>query len=188
VSDTFNYLAVLFSVVIGLAVTEILQGLRRQIAWRRRVTTYWPALLWSLVLLVVLAQTWWAMFGLRNHRDWTFAMYGAVLLHTVLLYLAAGLVLPEDPATKDGDLRAHYLANATPFFGLVVAVGLASLLKDIAVDGALPDWTNVAFHLAFMAGAATTAIRREEWLQRTGAVFAATLFAAYVAILFSRAN
>ena len=68
-NDIFNYLAVLFSIILGLAVTEILQGFRRMLLVRQRLVIYGPAILWAIILLVVCAQTWWALFGLHNQGD-----------------------------------------------------------------------------------------------------------------------
>ena len=76
-NDIFNYLAVLFSIILGLAVTEILQGFRRMLLVRQRLVIYGPAILWAIILLVVCAQTWWALFGLHNQGEWTFGMYGS---------------------------------------------------------------------------------------------------------------
>lgn len=54
--ETFHYLAVFFSIILGLAVTEILQGLRRLLIKRERVALHLPALLWVGILLAMLAQ------------------------------------------------------------------------------------------------------------------------------------
>lgn len=41
-------------------------------------------MLWA-VLLVIDVQSWWAMYGLRNHEGWTFLAFVVVLLQTVVL-------------------------------------------------------------------------------------------------------
>ncbi|MDQ6939493.1 MAG: hypothetical protein M3119_04975, partial [Verrucomicrobiota bacterium] len=78
--DEFSYLSVLLSIILGLAVTQILQGFRGLMLSRTQVRLYWPTLVWALLLLVVFVQTWWAMFSLRNQQDWTFAGFAIVLL------------------------------------------------------------------------------------------------------------
>ncbi|RPF71479.1 hypothetical protein [Aurantiacibacter spongiae] len=182
--ETFDYLAVLYSVVIGLALTELLQGFRRLLAARRRVVPYWPALLWSFTLILVLAQTWWAMFGLRVAGEWTFATYGVVLLHTVLLYLAAGLAMPELGGGERVDLRARYFANARPFFTLLVAFGLASFAKEAVLYERLPALADTVFQMIFVAGAAIAAVVPNERFHKIISVIFLVLFASYIAILF----
>jgi hypothetical protein len=81
--DAFGYLSVLLSIILGLAVTQILTGLRGLILRRARVRTYWVPIAWSVIVLLVITQSWWAMFGLRGRPTWTFAEFATVLLHTV---------------------------------------------------------------------------------------------------------
>ena len=71
--DTFSYLSVLFSVILGLAVTEILQGFRRFIVARHQVTVYPPILVWMGVVLLVVVQDWWA-----SARCWVGFAYRAL--------------------------------------------------------------------------------------------------------------
>jgi hypothetical protein len=185
-NDTFNYLAVLFSVILGLAVTEILQGFRRLLLYRERVTVYWPALLWAITLLVSLAQTWWAMFGLREHVDWTFGMYGIVLLQCAVLYLVAGLSMAGLEGEFAFDMKRAYFENSRAFFLLMVTALVVSLLKDVVIAGHLPDATNVAFHGVFALGALISASTRKPWVHEVYAPLAALVFAAYVVVLFDR--
>lgn len=79
--DAFSYLSVLISIILGLAVTQVLQGFRGLMLARSRVRTYWPALVWAVLVLVICVQVWWAMFGLsqRTAARWTFLDFGLVL-------------------------------------------------------------------------------------------------------------
>lgn len=90
--DGFSYLPVLLSIILGLAVTEILSGFRRLLHARQRVRSYWPSLLWAFLLLGVAAQSWWAMFGLRSYHDWTFAGFAIVLCARIISRRRAGFV------------------------------------------------------------------------------------------------
>jgi hypothetical protein len=61
--DEFGYLAVILSIILGLSVTQLLQGLSNVINARDRVRIYWPAIGWALLLLVIDVQAWRALFG-----------------------------------------------------------------------------------------------------------------------------
>ena len=54
--DAFSYLSVLLSIVLGLGITQLLQGFGRLMNARSRVRPYWPSLLWAVVLLVAHVQ------------------------------------------------------------------------------------------------------------------------------------
>jgi hypothetical protein len=45
--DEFSYLSVLLSVVIGLAMAEILQGFRERMLIRHRLRDFLPTRLWA---------------------------------------------------------------------------------------------------------------------------------------------
>lgn len=82
--DEFSYLSVLLSVILGLAVTQILKGFRGLVVSRGRIRLYWPTILWAVLVLLMCVQSWWAMFGLRLRQDWKFQEFGIVLLQTIL--------------------------------------------------------------------------------------------------------
>jgi hypothetical protein len=67
--DEFSYLSVLISVILGLAVTQILKDFRGIVLSRARIRIYWPVLVWAALLLLVCFQHWWAMFGMRHRHD-----------------------------------------------------------------------------------------------------------------------
>ena len=98
----------LFSVVIGLALTEVLQDFRDLVHARKRVRFYWPAMAWGPLMILIVAQAWWGMFAMRDLPRWNFAMYGAVVLQIPLMYLAAGVVLSDVPDDGPFDMRAAY--------------------------------------------------------------------------------
>src|ERR1700688_3512088 len=102
--DEFGYLAVILSIILGLSVTQLLQGLSQVINRRDRVRIYWPAIGWALLLLVIDVQAWWAMFGYRNRHAWTFLQFAVLLLETIILYLLAALALPTPLAGETVDL------------------------------------------------------------------------------------
>jgi len=52
--DEYSYLSVLLSVILGLAVTQILQGFRGLLLSRTRVQIYWPVIAWALCYCLLL--------------------------------------------------------------------------------------------------------------------------------------
>jgi len=184
--DAFSYLSVLLSIILGLAVTEILQGFKRLLITRRRVRIYPPAMAWALTTLLSLAQTWWAMFGLRSHAQWTFAMYAAVLLQTTIIYSVAALALPDQPENDEAAMRATYYEHARPFFILSAAAALASILKEWVMTGGLLEPVNLGFHLAFIAATGAAAVTQRPWYHQALGPAVLAAYAVYTAMLFNR--
>jgi hypothetical protein len=183
--DAFSYLSVLLSIVLGLAMTQILQGFRGLVLTRARIVGFWPCVLWAVILLVIDVQSWWAMFGLRSHEGWTFLAFAVVLMQTVLLYMLAGVVLPDFGGEAPVDLREHYYGHSRWFFMLAVAVSADSIAKDLVLSGTWPAPVNLASQLLFMGTCAIAIFTRNENYHRFLALFTAFAFSAYTALLFA---
>ena len=184
--DAFSYLSVLLSIIIGLAITQVLTGYRALLLSRARVRIYWPSLVWSALILVLATQSWWSSFRLGGHQDWTFPLFAIILLQTVFLYMMASLVLPDIPADSEQDLKAHYYREARPFFAFALASLAASVMKDVMLEGELPDPANLAFHILFAAVAIAAMLIRRPRFHEVLAPVMATLSAAYIGMLFLR--
>lgn len=184
--DTFNYLSVLFSVIMGLAVTQILQGLRSLMLARSRVKLYLPALIWAALMVLVVAQAWWGMFGMRDFRVWTFAMYAAVLLQITLMYLVAGLAIPDVPAEGPVDMREMYFAHRGWFFSLFALTIAATFLKDFVTLGRVSSEWNAYFLEFNFVLAAVAAITKARWFHWFLAPFSVATIAVYTALLSFR--
>ncbi len=142
--DAFSYLSVLLSIILGLAITQVLQGYRALILAKGRVKLAATPLLWSGIVLVGAVQSWWASFGLRDHDSWGFGTFAVILVQMIMQYMAAAVVLP-DPATHSEaiDLADHHEDHRKAFFGFILGAIVASLAKDWMLDGQLPEASNL---------------------------------------------
>ena len=183
--DEFGYLSVLLSIILGLSVTQLLQGLSGIIQNRSRVRIYAPAVTWAILLLLIDAQAWWAMFGLRRHHPWIFLDFIVVLLETIFLYLLAALVLPRFDGEGPIDLRENYFGHSRWFFGSFIAVLIVSLLKDVVLGHTWPGGLNLAFHIIGICMSLIAALTKSDRFHRANAIFVVLIFTAYVVVLFT---
>jgi hypothetical protein len=181
--DNFNYLAVLISIILGLGITQLLSGFGRWVENRFSFPAFAPTIVWVTVLLVMHVQTWWTMYGLRYHQDWTFLQFVVVLLQPITLFLLATVVLPSSSAAVS-DLRSNYFAQRHWFFGLFIALLVVSLTRDLVLTGSLPGTTNLLFHGLFFATAVGGLVTAWESFHRWLAYFTAAAIAVYIALLF----
>lgn len=184
--DEFGYLSVLLSIIIGLAVTQILQGFRERMLSHAQIKQFWPTRLWAATLLLACAQMWWTMFDLRNRHDWEFNQFLVLLAQTIVLYLAAALVFPDFPRDVVVDLREHYFAQRKRFFGLLLAAVVVSVCRDLVLNHALPERTNLIFHGIYILIALAGILSANEWLHKAIALVTAFAFVEYITTLFSR--
>lgn len=152
-SDAFAYLSVLLSIVIGLAMAEILQGYGLLLVSRAKVKLYAPPLIWSATMLLMATQFWWASFGLAYREHWNFAAFCAVLLQTIMMYMGSALVLPNARSDQNIDLREHYYREAGPFFTFGLMFLAIGFIRDFLLDRMLGP-----IHIGFMALFAAMAV------------------------------
>ncbi len=184
--DEFSYLSVLLSVILGLAVTQILTGFRALLWSRARVRIYWPVIGWAVLVLLVCFQNWWSMFGMRNRHDWTFQQFGVVLLQTILIYMAAGMVFPDFLGEGAVDLKETFYGHSRWFFGLAVVSILASVGKELVLDGRLPETKNLIFHGIFGGLLLVGVVARREIYQKILVVVMLSVFVVYIYLLYRR--
>jgi hypothetical protein len=183
--DEWGFLSVIVSIILGLSITQLLQGMSELINERERVRFYWPAVGWTVILLIVDIQAWWAMFGYRNRHFWTFVQFATVLMEVILLYLLAALALPNFAGKAAIDLRANYFKHKAWFFGLLVVLLLDSLLKSVVISGALPGRLDLGFHLIWLTTGLIAALTQSDRYHKGFACLSFALVVSYVAVLFT---
>lgn len=181
---TFEYLSVLISIVIGLAITQLLSGTARLIQTRTRVRPHATTLLWMAVLFLLDTQIWWAAFERRTVVDWNFFLFLFYLLQPTIAFLLSFLVLPDLGDEDEIDLAANFAGNRPWFFGLLALLPLISLIDEYVASGAVPRDADVAFRVLFLALALVAGRVRSARAHLWFAVASLLLMCGYVGLLF----
>jgi hypothetical protein len=103
-----------------------------------------------------------AMYVLRTLSQWNWLVFSVVLTQTILEYLQAGLVLPDVAVDQMSDLREHYYDHKRWFFGVAIAVATVRIIKDLVIDGKLPEPLNLGSQLVFIATCAIALVTANE--------------------------
>jgi hypothetical protein len=175
VEDSFNYVAVLISIVIGLGVTRVLTGLSDAIQAGNRPRTYWVHTLWMINLFNQLMLSWWVFYRWRSAPQWTFFLFLWVMVAPTLIYLSSGILCPgELEPTGSVTWQEYYYANRRGFFLIFAAIWpldvIDTLLKGKAHfldQGPL----YVPTILAWCAGSLIAAITRSQRYHAFWAIF-----------------
>jgi hypothetical protein len=182
----FEYLSVLVSIIVGLALTQLLSGAARLIQLRRRVVMHPATLWWMVSLFLINVQVWWVAFDRRESRDWNFFSFLLYLLIPIGLFLLSYLVLPDLGDEDRPDLRANFDDNRQWFFGLLAALPAISLIEQVLREGQLQLDLDVGFRVAYLSLALVAMRVRSARFHLWNAVGVLLLFAAYVLALFLR--
>ena len=92
--SAFEFVAVLFSVIVGLAISHLLSAASELIEVHQRVKTYWVNSLWMVTVFIWGIFTWWGMWPLNDLEMWTYPSFFLVVINLSGIYLMTTLVLP----------------------------------------------------------------------------------------------
>ena len=150
-SEAFLYLAVLTSIIFGLAIQQVLLGYRDLILTRTKTRLFAPVLTWSALILLIVAQNWWESFGLAGRSDWNFVAFGMILLQALIIYMLAAVIFPRTEGTEPIDLKDHYFRERRAIYGIAIAYVVSSPLRALIVDGTVLPPLDLAYHGLFLA-------------------------------------
>jgi hypothetical protein len=139
-SDLFAYLAAFVSIVLGLALSDMIQSAHRLI--RARLRIQWDPLspLLALSVFLSLLATFFSLWGDARFERLTFYGLVAFMAQPVLQALLAFAVLPDEVPERGLDLRQFYFDNRRY---LVILLVMISILDWIWV------WRWAVMHQAY---------------------------------------
>jgi hypothetical protein len=129
--SAFEYTSVLASIIIGLALVDILMSLNRLIRAAGAVRWHWAAPLAALLVVMTIIQIWWSIYRPQD-APMTIGQFLPLLVELVILFLLAAAALPDDIPAEGVDLRAYYDRNGPYFWGLFTAALVWLILMESA--------------------------------------------------------
>ena len=133
-SGAYEHVLVVMSIVLGLAVTQLLKGAAQLYRARARMRTYWLHWAWTMLLVVFSLLLWWTYWNYRSITEWNFIRFVLYLSPAVTFYFLASIAFP-DPADGVVDLRKYYFSNRAGFFGTFAAYAVLAGLTAMLVRG-----------------------------------------------------
>lgn len=89
-----EYIFVAVSIILGLAITRLLNSVAMLIRAHERVEFHWASVLWSINILVYALQLWWVGWDLRELEEWSFLQFMVLIFASISIYGAAEIALP----------------------------------------------------------------------------------------------
>jgi hypothetical protein len=102
----FEYVAVLVSIIVGLALTQILRGVGRIVTTADGPRPYWVHLAWTLWLFNFIVGFWWFEINLRD-VTWNLSIYYVWIIYATLVFFASLIVQPSD-MTGTSSYKEYY--------------------------------------------------------------------------------
>lgn len=142
-SDQFQHVMVLASIIIGLAITHLLLGIGaaidRMSAQSKPMRWSWVFWTWLAYLFLWMVQFWWWEFRLLDMlKGWSLWNYFAVIAYAVILFLLAAVLVPRKfDDVEDPD---RYFLSKRRWFYPILLLGFAVDILDSYMKG---GWSYV---------------------------------------------
>jgi hypothetical protein len=153
----FEYVAVLISIIVGLALTQILRGVGRMVTTKQGPRPYWVHLIWTFYLFLNIILFWWWEFRLGT-IEWSLSVYLVVITYSTLFFFVS---LVMQPGSLDGvaSYKEYFYSHRRWIFGLIIAITLLdfvdTLIKGMAHFSNLgAGYLAIQFALISASGAA----------------------------------
>jgi len=114
----FEFVMVVISIIIGLAIAEILMGFVEILRRRSFGQIYWLHAVWAFQTFIIAVQQWTSRWFMQSFDDWNYLSMLLLLLPSVALFLACGLLFPKE----DVDLRGYYYQQRAIFFSILLGM------------------------------------------------------------------
>jgi len=159
----FEYVAVLLSIVFGLAITQLLSGAVR-LFYEDRIDDV--RLVWALVVALALITNWWSFFQWRDVEPWRFELYAFLMVWATSHYALAASLFPRDLAGRVEPEREGkvFLVVFLVLFG--VDIFEASLRNAL-----MSPWYFLPCMTSWALAVLAALVVRRRWVERLAAWF-----------------
>jgi hypothetical protein len=107
--ESFRWIAVAISMILGIGVTRLLSSAVMIVRNRAEFVFDVVPAAWATFIFIAQIQFWWAIIELAKIKSvWTLPNFLTLLSMPLLLFIAAALVLPHEARERDLDLRRAF--------------------------------------------------------------------------------
>ena len=127
----FEYMMVMVSLIMALALSHIMRASAEFLSSPKR---YWVHSSWAVIIVLLILQSWWAYWDLRDITDWSFLKYLSIFFYPLFFSFIASVLIP---ANRDAeyDWRVSFYKKRVWFFWAMIASSVVAVLHTWLVIG-----------------------------------------------------
>lgn len=174
-SDLFAYLAAFVTIILAIALTDLLQSVHRLVMARTRVR--WDILspLLALFVLLAIASNFFSLWDDARFERLTFYGLIAFMVIPILTTLAAFAVLPDEVPPEGLDLLRFYMSQRRYLALLIALMTACDVVRAVRYATLNPDLVDIVVWRAVPLTIATSAALAVMALSRSRAAQAAAI-------------
>jgi hypothetical protein len=151
ISDSFDFLMVLYSIIIGIGMSQILVAVGHILQTDKAIRLYWIHTAWAFLIFLLHIFVWFNAWEYRAIETWEFSQFLIFLSVPVILFIASVITFPDIYQEKEYDLRDYYYASSGWLHALsAVLIVIVSINESMLLDQQLFVWQNGIRVVAFL--------------------------------------
>ena len=138
--SSFEFIAALMSIIIGLGVTNLLAGAGRAFYRRKENPLDEVHIVLTLATLLLLVLQWWVTFKWNTELVWSFDRFLVLIVWTITLYMLTVFLYPPDLSEAEEHQR-RFQRNRVGYYSAFIAMCVLDIAQT-AIHGDLfhPVW------------------------------------------------
>ena len=132
--QSFDYIAVLLSIVISLALAHLLIGIAQMIQHGVRSFSI-PLAQWMLWSLFLCVDYWFSIWHLHLETIWSLPYVCLLLLQASIIFVAARLIVPVASDGAAIDMTAFFDRNRRKYMAVVIVLAAINEIVNVSLPG-----------------------------------------------------
>ncbi|MBS0640703.1 MAG: hypothetical protein U1E70_00205 [Acetobacteraceae bacterium] len=130
-ADTFRWISIAVSIILGLGVARLLTAAVAQFHARRHRTLDWLPITWAATIFLQQLVFWWSLDELIIIVPrWTMGGFALLVGLALMLFLAAALILPHSDTGRTLGMRDFFEEDGRFALPILAAFNVLALIAD----------------------------------------------------------
>ncbi len=127
--SSFEFIAALMSIIIGLGVTNLLAGAGRAFYRRKENPLDEVHIVLTIATLLLLVLQWWVTFKWNTEVTWSFDRFLLLIVWTITLYMLTVFLYPPDLSEAEEHQR-RFQRNRVGYYSAFIAMCVLEARKS----------------------------------------------------------
>ncbi|MEO9967528.1 MAG: hypothetical protein ABJF11_17155 [Reichenbachiella sp.] len=155
--EPFEYVIVLISLILGLGLAQLLNGVADMLAQYRKTNFSTAHTIFIVVIFLVFIQDWWYSYQYSKEiEQWTLPIVLALLSFPIVLFLLARFLFPTGSRSTETDMVAYFAENWRWLYALFMSTIVISIIQNIYISGfsvieQIPLFAYLTWYIVFIA-------------------------------------
>ncbi len=129
-TSTFDFLMVLYSIIVGVSMGKILTAIGNVIQSNKPIERYWVHDGWVIFIFLLHVFLWFSAWEYASIQVWSMGSFMMFLTIPVVLFVASVVALPDIDPDRSYDMRAYYFNNCRWLHTLLIVIMVLSSVNE----------------------------------------------------------